>query len=408
MGRVFCTSCGAEKRALTGGWTCPNPVCASGFTPAPPPAPSVEAAPAYWVVEWPGIGEMTCSELFQDEDSANSFAKTHRGKVVPVFRTAPSQPPVAVVESASEALRWLEDASVSERILLHHKYEEWANSPACGSQSYPAWLAGQALPILRASLPSPAPWPCRVHARANCPLCPVAASPSPAQPRHSDPNCAAGYSNAACICPENQYSDQVSPEGGEARDTIPENVLRAADAIAAYPEAYQGYPLILAKYLRDNWPSIPKGPTGCDTPLPMHCYHGKGWDEECPRCEEEEDQEAYLGGPILGDTEDRAQATGGDKAEGRAVEPDMWCPNCEYLMEPKAAEPPREGGAGLAEKQRDALVAVLADAAGWEDRSYAHAIMHARNLILNLKAEAGALREGRGEGAGDKERGGEG
>ena len=46
----------------------------------------------------------------------------------------------------------------------------------------------------------------------------------------------------------------------QPRETIPENILRAADAIAAYPEAYQGYPLILAKYLRDNWPSLPATP----------------------------------------------------------------------------------------------------------------------------------------------------
>lgn len=45
------------------------------------------------------------------------------------------------------------------------------------------------------------------------------------------------------------------------RNTIPERILRAADAIVAYPEAYTGYPLILAKYLRDSWPSIPAAPS---------------------------------------------------------------------------------------------------------------------------------------------------
>lgn len=48
----------------------------------------------------------------------------------------------------------------------------------------------------------------------------------------------------------------------DLRQTIPENILRAADAIVAYPEAYQGYPLIVAKYLRDSWPALPLQPAG--------------------------------------------------------------------------------------------------------------------------------------------------
>jgi hypothetical protein len=41
-----------------------------------------------------------------------------------------------------------------------------------------------------------------------------------------------------------------------------------------------------------------------------------------------------------------------------------------------------------ATQQRDTLVSIIADAAGWSDHSYAHAVMHITNLIYNLKADA--------------------
>lgn len=62
-------------------------------------------------------------------------------------------------------------------------------------------------------------------------------------------------------------TNETTPTGGPGR-TIPENILRAADAIIAYPEAYEGYALILAKFLRDSWPSIPSAPQGDPSPAP--------------------------------------------------------------------------------------------------------------------------------------------
>jgi hypothetical protein len=40
------------------------------------------------------------------------------------------------------------------------------------------------------------------------------------------------------------------------RNLIPENILRAADAVIASPADYTGYPLVLAKWIRDSWPAI--------------------------------------------------------------------------------------------------------------------------------------------------------
>lgn len=46
-----------------------------------------------------------------------------------------------------------------------------------------------------------------------------------------------------------------------------------------------------------------------------------------------------------------------------------------------------------AEQQRDSLVAVLARLFDWEDKSYAHAVMHVENAVNNLRADyAAALR----------------
>jgi hypothetical protein len=41
-----------------------------------------------------------------------------------------------------------------------------------------------------------------------------------------------------------------------------------------------------------------------------------------------------------------------------------------------------------AENQRDSLVQLLVRLFGWEDESYAHAVMHVENAVLNLKADA--------------------
>lgn len=40
-----------------------------------------------------------------------------------------------------------------------------------------------------------------------------------------------------------------------------------------------------------------------------------------------------------------------------------------------------------AERQRDSLVAVLACLFGWEDKTYAHAVMHVENAVENLRAD---------------------
>lgn len=46
-----------------------------------------------------------------------------------------------------------------------------------------------------------------------------------------------------------------------------------------------------------------------------------------------------------------------------------------------------------AERQRDSLVAVLACLFDWEDKTYAHAVMHVENAVNNLRANcAAALR----------------
>lgn len=46
-----------------------------------------------------------------------------------------------------------------------------------------------------------------------------------------------------------------------------------------------------------------------------------------------------------------------------------------------------------AERQRDSLVAVLARLFDWEDKTYAHAVMHVENAVNNLRADyAAALR----------------
>ena len=51
----------------------------------------------------------------------------------------------------------------------------------------------------------------------------------------------------------------------------------------------------------------------------------------------------------------------------------------------------------MAERQRDSLVAVLARLFDWEDKTYAHAVMHVENAVGNLRADcAAAWRDGRG------------
>lgn len=41
-----------------------------------------------------------------------------------------------------------------------------------------------------------------------------------------------------------------------------------------------------------------------------------------------------------------------------------------------------------ASQERDALVSELCEAAGWQDRSYLHAVLHVGALVRNLRAEA--------------------
>ena len=41
----------------------------------------------------------------------------------------------------------------------------------------------------------------------------------------------------------------------------------------------------------------------------------------------------------------------------------------------------------MAERQRDSLVAVLARLFEWEDKTYAHAVMHVDNAVNNLRAD---------------------
>jgi hypothetical protein len=41
----------------------------------------------------------------------------------------------------------------------------------------------------------------------------------------------------------------------------------------------------------------------------------------------------------------------------------------------------------MAERQRDSLVAVLARLFDWEDKTYAHAVMHVENAVNNLRAD---------------------
>ena len=40
-----------------------------------------------------------------------------------------------------------------------------------------------------------------------------------------------------------------------------------------------------------------------------------------------------------------------------------------------------------AERQRDSLVAVIACLFGWEDKTYAHAVMHVDNAVNNLRSD---------------------
>lgn len=48
--------------------------------------------------------------------------------------------------------------------------------------------------------------------------------------------------------------------------------------------------------------------------------------------------------------------------------------------------------AAHAERQRDSLVAVLACLFGWEDKTYAHAVMHVENAVDNLRADLAAAK----------------
>lgn len=79
------------------------------------------------------------------------------------------------------------------------------------------------------------------------------------------------------VCFWQKRAPEAASAGGSS--PIPENILRAADAIAAYPEAYKGYALILAEYIRSNWPSlparVPPGPPeeGLDLP-PLEAWIG--------------------------------------------------------------------------------------------------------------------------------------
>jgi hypothetical protein len=45
-----------------------------------------------------------------------------------------------------------------------------------------------------------------------------------------------------------------------------------------------------------------------------------------------------------------------------------------------------------AERQRDSLVAVLARLFDWEDKTYAHAVMHVENAVGNLRADLAAAK----------------
>ena len=45
-----------------------------------------------------------------------------------------------------------------------------------------------------------------------------------------------------------------------------------------------------------------------------------------------------------------------------------------------------------AERQRDSLVAVLACLFGWEDKTYAHAVMHVENAVDNIRADLAAAK----------------
>ena len=46
----------------------------------------------------------------------------------------------------------------------------------------------------------------------------------------------------------------------------------------------------------------------------------------------------------------------------------------------------------MAERQRDSLVAVLARLFDWEDKTYAHAVMHVDNAVGNLRADLAAAK----------------
>ena len=46
----------------------------------------------------------------------------------------------------------------------------------------------------------------------------------------------------------------------------------------------------------------------------------------------------------------------------------------------------------MAERQRDSLVAVLARLFDWEDKTYAHAVMHVENAVGNLRADLAAAK----------------
>ncbi len=54
------------------------------------------------------------------------------------------------------------------------------------------------------------------------------------------------------------YAQSLEAKLAAAPEPIPEAILRAADAIIAYPEAYEGFALLLAQFLRDSWPAIPE------------------------------------------------------------------------------------------------------------------------------------------------------
>lgn len=103
------------------------------------------------------------------------------------------------------------------------------------------------------------------------------------------------------------------------------------------------------------------------------------------------DTKTHLNHPAYCSIYDDGRCTCGHTS--RTVEPERsplavgagtWAVLAEKAIESRDAALER---AALLEKQRDSLVALLAKVFEWEDASYAHAVMHIENAVLNLRAE---------------------